>query len=179
MKAGTKASGVAIYRCSVTEHVKRLAEPADDYVAAKVIERLSQPDAVELLTPDRSAEVTELHGRIAALRARKADLGAAFAAGELDRDALRSGTERLRTGIAEAEERLAALSAGSVLDGLAANPDVAELWVDLPIERRRAVVAATARVTILPGRRGGDARTRDVAADAAATVRIDWTGAQF
>lgn len=176
MKAGVKASsGVAIYRCSVTDHVKRVAEPVDDFVAGKVLERLSQPDAIKLLTPDRTAEVTELHGRVAALRARKADLGEAFAAGDIDRDALRSGTERLRTGIVEAEDRLSAFSAGSVLDGLAGHPDVAKLFIELPIERRRAVVAAVATVIILPGQRGGDARTRDLAAAAAATVRLEWS----
>lgn len=174
MKAGVKDTGAAIYRCSASEHVKRLAEPVDDVVAARVIERLSAPDAVSLLTPDRSADVTELHARLTGLRARKESLGEAFAAGEIDRDGLRAGTERLRTDIAETEDRLTALSAGSVLDGLAGRPDVAERWVELPIDQRRAVVEAVATVTILPGRRGGNAATRDVVRDVTETVRIEW-----
>ena len=182
MRAGRKEAngahpdGAPIYVCSAAQHTKRLAEVIDDHVAGKVIERLSQPDAVELHTPDRSEEVTDLHTRAAALRARKADLGAAFAAGDIDRDALRAGTERLRTEIAETEDRLSVLSAGSVLDGLAGNPDVVTLWVDLPIEQRRAVVEAVATVTITPGKRGGNPGTRNIGDDVAATVRIEWKG---
>lgn len=177
MKATRKTSGAAIYVCSATQHVKRMAAPVDDYVAGKVIEYLARSEAVALLTPDRTAEATELHTRASALRARKAQLGEAFAAGDIDRDGLRAGTERLRAEIADTDDRLAALSAGSALDGLAGRPDVAELWVDLPIERRRAVIEATATVTILPGKRGGNPGTRDLSAEIARTVAVEWKGA--
>ena len=132
----------------------RDAAEVDAYVTKVILERLSRPDARELLAPDKAVDTAELHLRDAALRERLDGLAAAYADGAIDGRQLREGTERIRTQRAEVEAKLAASARGSVLAGVVDAPDPAAVWEGLDLDRRRAVVQVLVDVVILPARRG-------------------------
>ena len=154
-------------------HVRRNAVELDDYVEATVVERLSRPDAAELLAPDQTGDVAALHAQDAGLRARLDELGRMFGDGMIDALQLASGTASIRTQREAVTEALAASSRGSVLQGVADAPDVAEVWEGLDLSRRRAIVDVLLEVTILRTKRGGARRKGETTFDPA-SVGIEW-----
>ncbi|MBV9729301.1 MAG: recombinase family protein, partial [Pseudonocardiales bacterium] len=68
LRVSTAGRGIPCYRCpgehGTTGHVVRVAGPLDSYIEAIIVERLSRPDAVELLRP--SAPEVDLPGLRAA-----------------------------------------------------------------------------------------------------------------
>jgi site-specific DNA recombinase len=154
-------------------HVRRNATELDDYVEAVVVERLSRPDAAELLAPDQTGDVAALHAKDAGLRARLDELGRLFGDGLIDALQLASGTAAIRTQREDITAALAAASRGSVLTGVADAPDVAEVWEGLDLSRRRAIVDVLLEVTILRAKRGGARRKGETTFDPA-SVAIKW-----
>jgi DNA invertase Pin-like site-specific DNA recombinase len=154
-------------------HVRRNAVELDDYVEATVVERLSRPDAAELLAPDHTGDLAALHAQDAGLRARLDELGRMFGDGMIDALQLASGTASIRTQREAVTEALAASSRGSVLQGVADAPDVAEVWEGLDLSRRRAIVDVLLEVTILRTKRGGARRKGEATFDPA-SVGIEW-----
>jgi site-specific DNA recombinase len=148
------AGGRATYTCRSSKHVVRSAGEVDAYVTRIILERLSRPDARELLVPDKAVDTSELHLRDAALRERLDGLAAAYADGAIDGRQLREGTERIRAQRAEVEAELAASARGSVLAGVVDAPDPAAVWEGLDLDRRRAVLQVLVDVVIRPARRG-------------------------
>ena len=59
-----------VYRCRSMTHVNRRAEPVEEYVEAVVVERLSRPDAVDLLTVNDRPDTAGLHAEADQLRRR-------------------------------------------------------------------------------------------------------------
>jgi DNA invertase Pin-like site-specific DNA recombinase len=154
-------------------HVRRNATELDDYVEAVMVERLSGPDAAELLGADQTGDVAALHAKDAGLRARLDELGRLFGDGLIDALQLASGTAAIRTQREDITAALAAASRGSVLAGVADAPDVAEVWEGLDLSRRRAIVDVLVEVTILRAKRGGARRKGDTTFDPA-SVAIKW-----
>lgn len=77
--------GKRLYRCKATPHLSRRADPLDDLVRAWVLERMSQPDAADVLVdPTAGVDVTALGVRREALLRRKGELRAMFREGLLD-----------------------------------------------------------------------------------------------
>ncbi|MEV0190204.1 recombinase family protein [Kitasatospora purpeofusca] len=162
-----------VYVCRDRGHCIRPATETDDFVNSVVVARLARPDAVDLFTPQRSADgpdPAELRKEVQALRVRKDGLAAAFAEGEIDRAALAAGTERLNLRLTEAQAALSATVALSPLAGLVGVDDVRDAWFRAPLGRRRAALRALATVSITPPGRG----RRRAAFDPAEAVRIDW-----
>jgi site-specific DNA recombinase len=154
-------------------HVRRNAAELDDLVEAVVVERLSRPDAAELLAPDQTGDVAALHAQDAGLRARLDELGRLFGDGVIDALQLASGTASIRTQREDITASLAAASRGSVLAGVADAADPAEVWEGLDLSRRRAIVDVLLEVTILRAKRGGARRKGETTFDPA-SVAIEW-----
>ena len=154
-------------------HVRRNAVELDDYVEAIVVERLSRPDAAELLAPDQTGDVAALHAQDAGLRARLDELGRMFGDGVIDALQLASGTAAIRTQREDVTVALAASSRGSVLQGVADAADSAKVWEGLDLSRRRAIVDVLLEVTILRTKRGGARRKGETSFDPA-SVAIQW-----
>lgn len=150
----SSTSGRTIYTCEGGKHVVRDAAKVDAFVEQVILERLSRPDARELLAPDETVDTTELHLRDAALRERLDQLAVAYGEDAIDGRQLRAGSERIRTQRTQIAAQLADAGRGSVLDGLADAPNPAKVWKGLDLDRRRAVVEVLVDVLILPGRRG-------------------------
>lgn len=159
--AGQSTSGAYRYRCSTSHHLKRAAEPIENHVESVVVGILARPDAVDLVaTGSGQHRVRELHEQAAAKKAKLDEANAMFLADEIDRAQLRDITARARQALAEIEAALAEVAVGSVLDGIAGRADAAELWVRLPLERKRAIIDRLATITVHRGKRGGDSRNR-------------------
>jgi site-specific DNA recombinase len=142
------------YTCRSGKHVVRDAAECDRFVTQVILERLSRPDARELLAPDRRADTAALHTRDAALRERLDELGRLYGDGAIDAPQLEAATASIRAQRERITAELAAASRGSVLAGVADAPNPAKVWQGLDLSRRRAIIDVLATVTILPARKG-------------------------
>jgi site-specific DNA recombinase len=142
------------YTCRSGKHVVRDAAECDRFVEQVILERLSRPDARDLLAPDRRTDTAALHARDTALRERLDELGRLYGDGAIDAPQLQAATAAIRAQRERITAELAAASRGSVLAGVADAPDPAKVWEGLDLSRRRAIVDTLATVTILPGRKG-------------------------
>jgi DNA invertase Pin-like site-specific DNA recombinase len=143
-----------VYTCRTGKHVVRDAAAVDQFVTAVILERLSRPDARELLTPDPTADTAALHLQDAALAERLVELGHLYGDGVIDAPQLQAATATIRSQRERITATLAATSRGSVLAGVADAPDPAKVWAGLDLSRKRAIIGVLAVVTILPARRG-------------------------
>jgi DNA invertase Pin-like site-specific DNA recombinase len=153
-------------------HVRRNAAEVDAFVEAVVVERLSRPDARDLLAPDQGGDTAALTGQDAGFRARLEELGRLYADGMIDAITLASGTERIRQQREEITAKLAASVRGSVLAGVVDAPDPAKVWAGLDLSRRRAIVETLVTVTICRTKRGGARRKGESSFDPR-SVRVD------
>lgn len=176
--AGTSSRARPVYRCSGEQrHVVRDAVILDGYVSRLVTARLARTDAADLLRGDQDDEAPRLRVELAALRGRADELEEAFTDGDLSREALRRGKEKLRVQVEELEARLAACASMSALEGIAGEPDAAERWEAMDLHRQRAVLAAVLQVTILPapkGRPRGHVKGEPYFHPEA--IRLEWVG---
>lgn len=177
--ASQQQQGSRIYRCAGSQgHVARRAEPVEQYVEAVIIERLSRPDARDLLTDHKRPDIDELRMQATALRARLDSLAVEFADGSLTASQLRAATERMRAKLADAEAAMADAGRVDVLGPLVTSDDVRAVWDSLSVARRRQVIDVLATVTIHPPGRGTrfarDETGRYDLDRVAETVEIDW-----
>jgi site-specific DNA recombinase len=144
------------YRCRDGGHVNRTAEDVDEYVRATIAARLRRPDLADLLAghAEDPAAFEALRVEALALRARLDELAGLFADGDIDALQLTEGTRKINAALADIERAQAASVRVSALDGMAAAPDPGLAFLKLPLDRQRAVVAALATITLLPGGKG-------------------------
>lgn len=141
-----------VYRCR-TSHLARRADLVDEVVTAAVIARLSQPDALDALSPaggDAKALVNEL----AIVRGRMDELAALFAEGAVTASGLREASAKLRDREADLGARLAAADGDRTLVALASANDIVKAWDVLALSRKRAVIDLLCTATVLPVTRG-------------------------
>ncbi len=164
---GHTRHGKRVYVCRASKCISRKAEPVDQFVEAVVVERLSRPDATDLLAPTGTDELRELQGRAAGIRERLDDLATGLEEGILTLPAVRKSSARLKAELAATEAELAAAVHTDALGPLVAAENVAEVWTGLDIGQRRQVVDALMTITLLKpesGRRDFDP----------ASVQVDW-----
>jgi hypothetical protein len=145
---------MTVYTCEARAHLQRGAAEVDAFIEAVIVERLSRPDAAELLTPDQTSDTSALHLQDAALRARLDEQARLHADGKIDGRQLEAGTATIRQQREEITAALAASSSGSVLAGVADAADPEAAWTSLDLSRQRAIIAVLIEVTILPAKRG-------------------------
>jgi hypothetical protein len=143
-----------VYTCRSGKHVIRNAVEVDAYIEALIVERLSRPDAADLLAPDRKGDTSALHLKDAALQARQDELGRLAGEGEIDPSQLIQATAAIRRQREEITNALAAMTAGSVLAGVADAEDPAKVWAGLDLSRKRAIIDVLIEVVILPAHKG-------------------------
>ena len=135
----------------------------DDVIARHVIHRLSRPDADDLLrpAPRPGTDARRLRAEARKLRDRKDRQVRLHAAGVLDDGDLTTGMRVIRKRLADIDRELADSGRADPLAEFRGRP-AAEVWMDLGIARRRAVVqvliasviiapAAAAREQVRPG----------------------------
>lgn len=155
---GVKQPRGRVYHCESRRHFMVKAEPVDDFVVRLVAGRLAAPDAATMLAPpDRRDDAAALREAEHGLRARLDGLAEAFAAGDIDRQQLRSGTERLRADLDRVTDALAGLAQAPVLTDLLAAEDVQAAVRDLferDLDRLRSVLDVLLEVRLAPPGRG-------------------------
>ena len=165
ISAGVNHLGQPTYRCNPQTrtgpgpHVAVKRADVDKAIGALVVDRLSMPDAVDLLAPKAKGDTRALRDEAQAIRARLARLGELYVADKIDEADLISGRQKGNARLAAIEAGLAELGRESVLAPLVAAENVAAEWEKMTADRRRPVVDALMTVTLHPAGRG--ARTFD------------------
>jgi DNA invertase Pin-like site-specific DNA recombinase len=142
------------YVCATGKHVVRNAVEVDQLVTAVVLERLSRPDAADLLVSGGDVDLAGLHTRRAALDAELEDWRRLAEAGEVTPPSFARAEKGILERLRAIDASVAEASRSSALEGIAGTPDPAAVWERLDLDRRRAVVAELVTVTILPAPKG-------------------------
>lgn len=156
--SGARGPGRPTYRCPAN-HFSRLAEPLDAAVESLVLERLSRPDAADLLRPpstDHEAEREARRVERATLERRRRSIVDLIADGSLDAVEARDQLTDLRRRVDDLDQSLRdAPRVGPLVDMI--DGDAAAVWQALPLDLRRVVVGAllTLRLSPLGKGRGG------------------------
>jgi site-specific DNA recombinase len=154
-------SSVPSYCCKANKCVVRNARELDDYVSDLVIERLSRPDAIDLLQHDDGPDMGLLRVEINTLRQRLDDLAGFYADGSIDARQLAAGSERLQGRLKAAEEAMAEAGRRSVLSGLVDATDVEIAWKALEdLDRRSTVIDTLMAITVHRTKKGRPAGWR-------------------
>ena len=143
------------YRCQDGHGGGRRAEVVDQYVEDTIVQRLSEPDAHELLLPGPDdVDVTGLQAEAEQIRRRMKDLGGLFGAGQLELGPFTEGMDTARAQLEGVNRQLARAATVDPLVGLVGAPDVRKAWRALDLERQRNVLRALVTVTLKTPRPG-------------------------
>ncbi|MFF9324006.1 recombinase family protein [Streptomyces sp. NPDC014776] len=143
------------YRCQTGHGGGRRAEVVDQYVEDTIVERLSRPDAHDLLQPAKDGvDVAALQAESEQIRRRMTDLAAMFGAGQIDMGQFTQGTDIARAQLEGVTQQLARAATQDPLVGLVGAPDVRKVWKALELDRKRAVLRALVEVTLKTPRPG-------------------------
>jgi DNA invertase Pin-like site-specific DNA recombinase len=171
MRGAQNARGTATYRCArsteAAGHVSRRRDHLDAYITMLVVERLSRPDAADLLVDHDRPDVNELRAEAHALRARLDSSADEFSDGIVTAAQLRRITERVKAKLGAVEAKMAEAGRLSALGPLVGAKDVREAWNETDLPRQRAVIATLMEITAHSpgyGRKAFDPES----------VRIDW-----
>ena len=187
MKAGV-VRNISSYRCSASPHLSRKRDDADHFVTHVVLERLSRPDAAELLRRGDAPDIDKLRAELAAATAGESNVLALVARGATTLPKAEAMLRDLRVEIGKLEAKLSdagrvdafgdlvaeANAAGDDADGRWSA--VATVWRGLDVDRQRAIVRALMSLEMRsPGK--GSRTPRDPAgrlAHTEATLALTW-----
>jgi len=143
------------YRCQTGHGGGRRAETVDQFVEDTVIDRLSLPDAHELLEPaPDGVDVAGLQAEGERIRQRMRDLGSLFGAGQIELGPFTEGMNTARGQLDGVTTQLARAATRDPLAGLVGASDVRAAWKALDLERQRNVLRALVEVTLKTPRPG-------------------------
>jgi hypothetical protein len=149
--------GGRTYRCRTQKHIARQAAPVDQWVTYVLLERLSQPDAVDLLEDRQRPDVEGLRQQAAALRSRLQSIAVEFADDDtVSLSQFRAMTERLRERLRKAEAELADAGRVDLLGPLVHASDVEAAWgsASFGLARQRRVIDMLMTITLYGAGRG-------------------------
>lgn len=149
--AGTGGRRWLAYRCP-DYHVTRRIDLVDEVVESVVIARLSQPDALPLLTPD--VDLDGLRARAEELRDRRDALASMLAEGLLPASAVREQARRLREELTMVEAEIEVAAGQSPAVSVAGAADVTGAWRALPLASKREAIRSLMRVSVAPVGKG-------------------------
>lgn len=130
------------YTCPKCFGVSIRKETFEEYVRAVVFERLSRPDAIDLLsTGPTDGAVQEAIAEAAKKRALLSEYVDQAVAGAISPASFAAIESRLNSEIQAAERRAKRASLPLALVD-AVRPDIASVWLTWPVDRRRAVISA-------------------------------------
>jgi hypothetical protein len=170
-------TGRYIYRCAPATrdrdysggHVARQAAPVEAFITRLVIARLSRADAVDLLTaPGGGVDVAALREEAAAIRATQEEMARDRVLDLITRPQVITANDVGNARLAEIAQELEEAAQENVLAPLVAASNVAGVWEDMDLSRKRAVIKILMTITLRsPGR--GARRAFDPS-----TVEVDW-----
>ncbi len=153
---GTSRGKRVVYQCKRLGCMKIVRDLAktDKLVVGIITRRLAEPDAaVTLARP--TVDTAALRDKITTLRAQIAEAEADYDEGQITAARMNARIDRVNEKLGPLEEKLLGANTSRILDGLAGQPDAAERFAALPLDRRRAVIDTLARITIHTQPKGG------------------------
>ncbi|MFJ3811529.1 recombinase family protein [Streptomyces sp. NPDC090073] len=143
------------YRCQTGHGGGRRAEVVDQYVEDVIVERLSRPDAHDLLLPTGTeVDVAALQAESEQIRRRMTDLAGMFGAGQISMVQFTEGTDTARAQLEGVTKQLAKAAMQDPLVGLVGATDVRKTWKTLELEQKRNVLRTLVEVTLKTPRPG-------------------------
>lgn len=136
-----------VYRCRECFKTVQVMDDVDEHITELVVQRLSLPDAAELLVDQRHPDLDAKRTEAKALRARLNSLAIDFADGELDKEQLRAATSRIKSSLAAIEQVIEDANRARLFKGVVGEDAVR--FPGLPLERRRAIIKALMTITLL------------------------------
>lgn len=128
-----------------------MADPVDEYVTEVTLDRLTQPDAAQLWTPEL-ADAKALMAEADTLRRRRSDIDQDYADGILSPARFRAMNGRVASRLADVEAQIATAGQSSPLAIVAAE-NVRATWATLSNAQRRGIIASLMTPVLhLPGR---------------------------
>ncbi|MDI9885298.1 recombinase family protein [Streptomyces sp. HNM0645] len=160
------------YRCRTGRHVTRRRDLLDDWVQLAILERLSRPDALDLLAErEDPVDVRAAQAELREARATLDELAKGLGRGELDMRSWTVASAAARARLESAEKTMSHAVKVNPVVGLVGAEDPEAAWKGLDLSRQRAVIAYLMTVTVLPARKGRIPGGGYWDPDA---VRIDW-----
>ncbi|MFF7180171.1 recombinase family protein [Streptomyces sp. NPDC008121] len=143
------------YRCQTGHGGARRADKLDEYVQDLIVERLSLPDAADLLLPGpNDVDVAALQLESEQIRRRLTDLAGAFGAGRISMPQFTEGSDVARAQLEGVNKQLAAAAKVDPLVPLVGAPDVRKAWKAMDLQQQRGVLRELLEVTVRPARPG-------------------------
>jgi site-specific DNA recombinase len=175
MKAGV-VRDIPVYRCGASPHLARKRADADHYIAEVVVERLSRPDAIDLLAQRDAPDLDRLRADLREAQQGEANVVSMVSRGLTSMRAAEASLRDVRKRIGELEAAMSDAGKVDVLGPLVTSSDVRAAWLSLDGDRQRAVVRALMGIEMRsPGK--GSRAPRDGAgrlAHTAASITLDW-----
>lgn len=169
MSTGYTSHRSRVYKCQHADLAVQAA-PVDAYVQEVILQRLSRPDALDLIQvkPDTAPLLAER----ARLTERLDDLAAAYATEAVTLNQMTTATQTLMGRLDEIEGLLGSLYQDDILLPLAGCKRLRDLWAGMEISQQRAVVRALFDQIVLesPGRGTRTFRPEK--------VRLEWRGCE-
>jgi DNA invertase Pin-like site-specific DNA recombinase len=138
------------YTCRDHAHVLRAGEPVDDFVTATVLERITQPDAADLLA-NQGVDIRALSTKREALQRKLDKLTDLFNDDAIDAEQFGKSSRDTRNKLAVIDRQLADATRVSPAAALvAAGANAWQLWQDMSPTQRAQAVDEICVVTILP-----------------------------
>jgi DNA invertase Pin-like site-specific DNA recombinase len=161
------------YACRVSKrHVVRKVQPVDTYVQLLVLERLSRPDAAELLAARQDpVDVRGAQRDMREARQTMDALATALGAGQMDIQEWRVARQAANARLEKAQKLLERAVEVNPVAGLVGAEDIEAAWDALDLSRKRAVISHLMTVRLHPGRKG---RLPGGTYFDAESVRIEW-----
>lgn len=160
LKTSKSVRGRRHYVCPAF-HIGRDADAIDEIVRLAVLNRLVQPDAIDLFTGDRD-DLRDLQAEAYSTRQALDTLAEMFAAGDMPASAFRAGTEKANTRLAEIESRMTRAASSDPLLELVQAADLEQAWEGLTLARKRGVVSTLMTVTVNRTVKGSRFRPEDI-----------------
>lgn len=175
MKGGV-VRGIRVYRCSRSAHLARKRDDADHYIAEVVIERLSRPDAVDLLAQRDAPDLDAMRAELRAAQQDEANVVGMVARGLTSMRAAEAALRDVRKRIGELEAAMTDAGKVDVLGPLVTAGDVRAVWESLDVDRQRAIVRALMSIEMRSPGKGSRAPRDEVGrlAHTAATMPLRW-----
>ena len=147
--------GRSTYQCD-KNHLRRVVGPVDDLVTSTLIARMKRPEAAaELLHAEKDApDARALRTEASRLRAKLNELADMFARDVITAAQLETGNKGVVSRLREVETALAVSAEHDPAAGIAGRPDAAAIWEAMSLDRKRDLIQAILKVTILPARPG-------------------------
>src|ERR1035441_5126617 len=159
--SGSTSNGRRYFRyfCREKGHLARAAVPCDEYVGAVVAAWLAGPGGqrggARPGPGDDRPHPLELRREAAALRERLDEQARLHVAGVIDGQQLAAGSASARADLKVIQAQLDGMSWHSALEGIAGNPDAAQVWAGFDLGRKRAILREVVTVTIHPAAKRG------------------------